>query len=137
MKRVVVNAGWWLVTKASSADNNKGKVGYISSNYLKPYKDQDIWKSMSSDDLQKYLGFACDEKIGESLDAVDENTTQLKYVAVEDYYSEDPRQLCLEKNEMVLIVEMSEDGTVHNYTYDAILVKIYPFPFRMVARVLQ
>ena len=95
-----------MVTKVSS----KGEVGYISSNYLKLYKDQDIWKSMSSDDLQKYLGFACEENLGEDLNTGEEKPVQLKYVAVEDYHTEDPCQLSLEKDEMVLVVEMSEDG---------------------------
>lgn len=99
-------SGWWLISKGLSS-NNKDDIGYISSDYLKPYKDQDIWKSMSSDDLQKYLGFACDDNLGPG-DA--EVHTQLKYVAVEDYHTEDPRQLCLEKDEMVLVVETSEDG---------------------------
>lgn len=61
---------------------------------------------MSSDDLQKYLGLTCDENLGPE----DTKAMQLKYVAVEDYHTEDPRQLPLEKDEMVLVVETSEDG---------------------------
>jgi hypothetical protein len=106
----LIMVGWWLVS-------GKGGVGYISSEYLKPYKDHNIWKSMSSDDLQKYLGFACEESPPGTGDG---DTAQLKYVAVEEYQTNDPRQLCLEKDEMVLVVEMSEDGMFASLQLDGV-----------------
>lgn len=98
--------GWWLISKISSDANKNDEIGYIASDYLRPYRDQDVWKSMSADDLQKYLGFACHENPNPE----DKAVKQLKYMAVEDYHTEDPCQLCLKKDEMVLVIEMSEDG---------------------------
>lgn len=80
-----------------------GKVGFISKDYLKSQSQQDIWRSMSSCELQQYLGFACHQSEHES-------GLQLKYVAVEDYITEDRNQLCLKRGELVLVVETSEDG---------------------------
>lgn len=102
-----LKSGWWLISKISSSTNKKEEIGYVASDYLKPYRDQDVWKSMSSEDLEKYLGFACHENVGSG----DTAAKQLKYVAIEDYHTEDPCQLCLKKDEMVLVIEMSEDGT--------------------------
>lgn len=106
--------GWWLVTKsvtpssASSSGTQKEQIGYIASDYLKPYRDHDVWKSMSSEDLQKYLGFVGPAEEVEA--GGNAEVTEVKYVAIQDYRTEDTCQLCLTKEEIVLVMEKSEDG---------------------------
>ena len=86
-------------------------MGYIASDYLKPYKDHDTWKSMSNEDLQKYLGFVGPEEMEE------ESTmdTDVKYMVIQDYHTEDPCQLSLTEEEIVLVMEKSEDGMVYSH----------------------
>lgn len=89
--------GWCLIAKGSSNADKDEEIGYIASDYL---------TNMSgNDDLQKYLGFACHENPNG-----EDTTVQQQYMAVEDYYTEDPCQLCLKKDETVLVIEMCEDG---------------------------
>ena len=43
------------------------------------------------------------------------DATELKYVAIEDYETDDPRQLSFIKEEVVLVIEKSEDGIHFSY----------------------
>ena len=81
------------------------EIGYISADYLKPYKG---WAESS--DIQEYLGFVGREA-AETREQVSDTT--VKYMALEDYSTRDPRQLCLRKEDIVVIIEMSEDGKIH------------------------
>ena len=160
-----MTSGWWYVAKQQSFsdDDAQREVGYIGSEYLKPYAygDHGIWKSASNDDLQKYLGFvgpenaeAASTEYMSSEDSSAEDTssedtssedtssedtssedtssedtssedtssedtssedTEVKYVAIQDYYTEDPCQLCLTREETVLVMEKSEDGMLINF----------------------
>lgn len=80
------------------------EIGYISSDYLKLYKGGRETLQSSEGGIQKYLGHAC-------RDSTDVSVMELSYVALEDYQTNDPQQLCLEKEKTVLVIEKSEDGT--------------------------
>jgi len=53
----------------------------------------------------RYLGFV-------SSAAVQELDQSLKYIAIEDYHTEDPRQICFKKGTPLIVVETSEDGKI-------------------------
>ena len=60
-----------------------------------------------SSDIQEYLGFVGHEA-AETTEQVSD--TSVKYLALEDYSTRDPRQLCLRKEDIVFVMEMNEDG---------------------------
>lgn len=124
MPPILLSSGWWLVTKSAKQQSScigtqKERIGYIASDYLRPYKDHDVWKLMSSEDLQKYLGFVGPENMAagstEDTEVGSTEDTEVKYVAVQDYHTEDPCQLCLTKEEIVLVMEKSEDGMLAEF----------------------
>lgn len=59
----------------------------------------------SSSPCSRYLGFV-------SSAAVQELDQSLKYIAIEDYHTEDPRQICFKKGTPLIVVETSEDGKI-------------------------
>ena len=105
--------GWWLVARRVNqsqeeweGQGSKQEVGYISGDYLKPYKPHnELTLTSSEEDIQQYLGFVCKVEVEPAA-----NTMPPKYIAIEEYNTKDSRQLCLRKGETVLVIEKSEDG---------------------------
>ena len=75
----------------------KEQLGYISGDFLKPYEDKDTqWRSS-------------DERSNGLLDSAKVDP-EMKYVAVEDYVTSDPRQLGFNHGDLMIVLEKSDDG---------------------------
>lgn len=126
----IIFSGWWLVTKGTDGERGgQEDIGYISADYVKPYKQYNKWTEASGEeDIQKYLGFVCRE----NTELEHASAMPPKYVAIENYVTEDPRQLCLRKEEVVMVAEMSEDG-IKAYSCVIVVIILGCKNFRMVA----
>ena len=91
-----VAIGWWLVAKES------GETGFISNEYLKPYTGPKLL-------VRETASVAVSQRNLEG-----DDITWMQYVVVEDYATKDPRQLSLRKNEILVVIEKSEDGKTKN-----------------------
>lgn len=115
--------GWWLVCKEASPEGgrkfessrtsenhrkSKGEMGYISKDYLKVKQNhEEIKICITNADNDNH---SCHDEYSTNTDKYDVDDIELKYVAVQSYNSEDERQLCFKKDELLLVVEKSEDG---------------------------
>ncbi len=100
--------GWWMVSQSPECENGEERVGYIPGDFLKRY---DPTQNVDEDSIKNYLGFVSPAALTDSARA--DVDSALKYVAIEDYTSDDPRQLCFTEGTQVIVIEKSEDG---NYT---------------------
>ena len=80
------------------------KTGYVPASFLKKRPD-DPRITDPSEAEEEMLGFVCSI----ALPLADIDPT-LKYIAIDKYESEDPRQLCFPEGAIVVVVEKSEDG---------------------------
>ncbi len=79
---------------------SKGETGFISSEYLKPYRDYELKKSQK-----------IEQKEASHVDNNDEVTChEMRYVAIESYSTDDPWQLGFNEGETIFVIEKSEDG---------------------------
>ena len=85
------------------------EVGYVPGDFLKRYDPAQIGDENSVEVRKKYLGFVSSAAMTDSVTA--EVDSAMKYVAIEDYQSNDPRQLCFSEGTLLIVVEKSEDGT--------------------------
>lgn len=79
------------------------KLGYIPGSFVRKYQGTDELESTAELE-EKHLGFVS------SVALVDELSSSLKYVVVEDYSTYDPRQISLQKDSTVIVVEKNADG---------------------------
>ena len=72
------------------------EMGFISKEYLKPFTSPLLARenSVTNNSSPHTL----------------ETSSWMQYMVVEDYSTNDPRQLCLRKDETVVVIEKSEDG---------------------------
>lgn len=80
-----------------SCKRNEEEIGYISREYLKAHQEYEQCK----------MGECFSDK---EMDMEEITSEELKYEAIEDYHTDDPRQLSMEKEEVILVIEKSEDG---------------------------
>ena len=78
--------------------------GYVPASYLKIRPD-DPRITDPSEAEEEMLGFV--SSLALPLADID---PALKYVAIDTYNSEDPRQLCFPEGATIVVVEKSEDG---------------------------
>ena len=85
-----------------SKDGAPKKLGYVPSSFLK--KCEDAGEFQSTVELEeKYLGFVSSNAL-ESIDP------SMKYITIEDYFPDDPRQISFMKGTLLVVLERSEDG---------------------------
>ncbi len=75
------------------------EIGFISNEYLKPFTGPKLTTETST----------AEDSQG-NLVSHDVTSAWMQYVVVEDYLTKDPRQLCLRKDETLVVIEKSEDG---------------------------
>ena len=127
----VLSIGWWLVSifkheEDTPADpqrdedqlptgseqevivNNKlEKIGYMPGDFLK--RRERIHLETSVEIRNTYLGLV-------SPAALEEIDSSLKYVAIEDYQTDDGRQMSFMEGDHLVVVDKSEDGECVCYT---------------------
>lgn len=96
--------GWWLVFKT---DDNGSNVGYVPGDFLKRRKD-DAQTENLIDIQRENLGFVSSAALTE--DVLHEIDSMWKYIAIEDYSSDDPRQISFTEGAELIVIETSEDG---------------------------
>ncbi len=97
-----------MVSRAADDEGGEEKVGYIPGDFLKKY-DRAGNGGEEEDSVRHYLGFVSPAALAES-SKTEEVDSMLKYVTIEDYSSDDPRQLCFTEGTQVIVIEKSEDG---------------------------
>lgn len=90
-------AGWWLVEGPGSEGTGR-KLGYIPGSFLRRNELQSTVEMK-----RECLGFV-------SSLATEEFDSSPKYVAIDDYFPDDSRQVSFFKGEQLVVVEKSEDG---------------------------
>lgn len=83
--------GWWLVDRSTAESH---QIGYVPGAFLKPQGPEE----QSSD--SEYLGFVSST----------EADPVLEYIAVEDYFSSDLRQISFSEGTRLILLEKSDDG---------------------------
>lgn len=97
-------AGWWLVSKVDPVTKKAGeKLGYIPRSFVRKYQGTEELETTAVLE-EKHLGFIS------SVALIDELSSSLKYVVIEDYATYDPRQISLQKDSTVIVVEKNADG---------------------------
>ena len=100
------------------------EIGYVPGDFLKRFDPAQSGDENSIEVRKKYLGFVSSAAMTDSVTA--EVDSALKYVATEDYQSDDPRQLCFSEGTVLIVVEKSEDGTSLNHV-QAVIVHIHVY----------
>ena len=90
------------MSNKSKSDGGKSELGYIPGSFLKKYEGATDFNS-SVELKDTCLGFV-------SSVAIDEIELSLKYIATEDYITDDPRQVSFTAGTLFIVVEKSEDG---------------------------
>ena len=102
-------------------ENGEEEIGYVPGDFLKRFDPAQSGDENSIEVRKKYLGFVSSAAMTDSVTA--EVDSALKYVATEDYQSDDPRQLCFSEGTVLIVVEKSEDGTFLNHV-QAVIVHV-------------
>ncbi len=79
----------------------KNLVGFISKDFLRLNEDKEIHFRVSNGASQS-----------SAIDAAKVDS-EMKYVAIEDYSTTDPRQLSFKQGDLMIILEKSEDGELY------------------------
>ena len=90
-------------------EGSEEKVGYVPGDFLK--KHNPASGNGQEDSISPYMGFVCPAALTESSQIMEEVDSTMKYISIEDYSSDDPRQLCFSEGTQVIVIEKSEDGT--------------------------
>ena len=119
--------GWWFVYK-----NEGDECGYVPASFLKKLGDSEA--PMSPTDTRDILGFVF--SLTHDQEATSTVAPVLSYTALDDYETDDTRQLSFPVGAVLTIIEKSEDGKrlpVHL----TIAANMGTLSFRMVASIIQ
>ena len=111
-------AGWWLVCKVDDNGSEGEQVGYVPGDFLKRYDRPHPEIDSSVNVRKKYLGFVSSAALSERI--IEEVDLILKYVAIEDYTSDDPRQISFVEGAELIVIEKSEDGEFRVRVHDIV-----------------
>lgn len=86
----------------ASPSTSGEQLGYVPGSFLKWYEGPN--ELQTTLELQeKHLGFICSV-------AMEEMNPSLMYVAIEEYTTDDPRQISFTRGTVLIVVEKEEDG---------------------------
>lgn len=116
MSRLIsMSLGWWFVQHVET-----DKYGYVPASFLRkigePGGGEPLASSSSTSDVLGFVGSLKQTPINGTTEPESHTTdlNLLEYVAIDDYNTEDTRQVSFPEGAVLIVIEKSEDGKKFN-----------------------